>query len=355
MSVLFRCRGGLRGPGTRCGRHRGQIPFPTEQSQFAAVSARGGADLTATEYIEHRATCSGLVAELTIRATHDGPNIGLWPGMTIYRFSRPTQPEWQEIQGLSIGIVAQGRKAVTEKGRRHEYDQFHYLVINGDLQFQSEVLEASPDCPCLCLVLEIDPSTVSAISENMPGRNRAEPASVSELADSCVVSALDDEVMGSVLRFVRAVGSDVDRRVLAPLYLRELVYRVLQREQFARMLHFAAQQAAGNPIGAALTYINSHLGEPITVAALAAQVGLSPSAFTRAFRELTGSSPYQYVKEVRLNRARELVMDRRVGVADVAHRVGYTSASHFIKEFRTRFGATPREYVSGEAGAGASI
>src|SRR5690349_9880033 len=127
MSVLFRCRGGLRGPGTRCGRHRGQIPFPTEQSQFAAVSARGGADLTATEYIEHRATCSGLVAELTIRATHDGPNIGLWPGMTIYRFSRPTQPEWQEIQGLSIGIVAQGRKAVTEKGRRHEYDQFHYL------------------------------------------------------------------------------------------------------------------------------------------------------------------------------------------------------------------------------------
>ncbi|WP_310786147.1 AraC family transcriptional regulator [Mycobacterium sp. Z3061] len=306
--------------------------------------------MTATEYVEQHATSSELVAELTARATQDGPNAGLWPGLTIYRFSRPTQPEWQEIRGLSIGIVAQGRKAVTEKGRRHVYDQFNYLVINGDLQFQSEVLEASPHRPCLCLVLEIDPSTVRGISEKMPGRNPVDTASVRELVDSCMVSALDDEVMSSVLRFLRSLGTDVDRRVLAPLYLRELVYRVLQREQFARLLHFAAQQAAGNPIGAALTYINSQLIEPITVTTLAAQVGLSPSAFTRAFRELTGSSPYQYVKQVRLNRARELILDRHVGVADVAHQVGYTSASHFIKEFRTRFGATPREYVSGRPG-----
>ncbi len=309
--------------------------------------------MTATEYVEQRATSSELVAELTARATQDGPNAGLWPGLTIYRFSRPTQPEWQEIRGLSIGIVAQGRKAVTEKGRSHVYDQFNYLVINGDLQFQSEVLEASPHHPCLCLVLEVDPSTVRGISEKMPGRNPVETASVRELADNCMVSALDDEVMSSVLRFLRSLGTDVDRRVLAPLYLRELVYRVLQREQFARLLHFAAQQAAGNPIGAALTYINSHLSEPITVTTLAAQVGLSPSAFTRAFRELTGSSPYQYVKQVRLNRARELILDRHVGVADVAHQVGYTSASHFIKEFRTRFGATPREYVSGRPGTSA--
>lgn len=70
-------------------------------------------------------------------------------------------------------------------------------------------------------------------------------------------------------------------------------------------------------------------------------MGLSPSAFTRAFREVTGSSPYQYVKDVRLNRARELVLDRRLSVSDVAQRVGYVSASHFIKEFRTRFGGHP--------------
>ncbi|OBH75743.1 hypothetical protein A5681_10295 [Mycobacterium scrofulaceum] len=310
---------------------------------------RGGADLTATEHIEHHLTSGDLVAELTARAPHPGANVGLWPGLTIYRFTEPTEPEWQEIRGLSIGLVAQGRKAVIEMGRRHVYDQFNYLVINGDLQFQSEVLEASPSKPCLCMVLEVDPATVRDITEKMPGTRRAGPGAARELTDSCVVSALDDEVMSSVLRFVRSLSTGVDRRVLAPLYLRELVYRVLQREQFARMLHFATQQAAGNPIGAALTYIDTHWAEPITVATLAAQVGLSSSAFTRAFREVTGSSPYQYVKDVRLNRARELVLDPRLAVADIAHRVGYVSVSHFISEFRTRFGATPRDYAGGQS------
>ncbi|WP_118914962.1 AraC family transcriptional regulator [Mycobacterium shigaense] len=287
---------------------------------------------------------------MTARATHPGANIGLWPGLTIYRFDAPTDPEWQEIRGLSIGLVAQGSKAVSEKGRRHVYDQFSYLVINGDLQFQSEVIEASPIRPCLCMVLEVDPSTVREITDNMPRRQSAEAEAARELTDACVVSALDDEVLSSVLRFLRSLSSDVDRRVLAPLYLREVVYRVLQREQFERMLHFATQQAAGNPIGAALTYINSHWAEPITVATLAAQVGLSSSAFTRAFREVTASSPYQYVKDVRLNRARELVLDGRSTVAEVAHRVGYVNVSHFISEFRTRFGATPRDYAAGQSG-----
>lgn len=310
------------------------------------ADAKGGVDLTAAENIEHHLSSGDLVAELTARAPHPGANVGLWPGLTIYRFTEPTEPEWQEIRGLSIGLVAQGRKAVIEMGRRHVYDQFSYLVINGDVHFQSEVLEASPRKPCLCMVLEVDPSTVREITEKMPGGRGAEAASVPELTESCVVSALDDEVMSSVLRFVRSLSTEVDRRVLAPLYLRELVYRVLQREQFARMLHFATQQAAGNPIGAALTYINEHWAEPITVATLAAEVGLSSSAFTRTFREVTGSSPYQYVKDVRLNRARELVLDRRWAVTEIAHRVGYVNVSHFISEFRTRFGATPRGYAS---------
>lgn len=291
------------------------------------------------------AMSSELVARMTAFAPRLGPNTGRWPGLTTYRFDQPTKPEWEDVSGLSIGIVAQGRKAVLEKGRRHIYDQSHYLIINGELRFESEILDASPTRPCLCLVLEVAPATVRDISRKMPERHGIEAAWIRGVAERCVVSSLDDEVIGSTLRFLGSLTDSVDREVLAPLYVRELIYRVLQREQFARMLLFANRQSAGNPVGAALSYINAHWAEPITVAALAAQVGLSSSAFSRAFRDVTGSSPYQYVKEVRLNRARELVIDGRLAVTDIAGRVGYSSASHFIKEFRGRFGTTPREYV----------
>src|ERR1700761_9024833 len=81
--------------------------------------------------------------------------------------------------------------------------------------------------------------------------------------DKAVVSALDDELTSSVLRFMRSLAAGSDRRVLAPLYLREMVYRVLQREQFARMLRLAAHQTASNPVAAALTYVATHLADPL--------------------------------------------------------------------------------------------
>lgn len=293
-------------------------------------------------------TPGDLVAELAANATGEGANVGLWPGLTIYRYTAPTEPQWEEIQSLSVGIIAQGRKAVTAEGKRYVYDQFNYLVLNSRLHFQAQVLEASPAVPFLSFVLQIEPTLVREVSAEMLERRAAtavHPTAREPSDDKGIVSALDDELAGSVLRFMRSLAAGPDRRVLTPLYLREMVYRVLQREQFARMLRIAAQQTASNPVAAALSYVADHLAEPLTVSILAEQVSLSPSAFSRSFREVTGQSPYQFVKAMRLDRARELLIEGRLSVEDLSRAVGYTSTSHFIKGFRSRFGTTPREYA----------
>ena len=152
-----------------------------------------------------------------------------------------------------------------------------------------------------------------------------------------------------VLRFLRAVKTNADRRVLAPLYLQELVYRVLQREQYARLLALAAAESASNPVSAVLEYMRAHLSEPLTVADMADLVSLSPSAFAHLFRDITGRSPYQFLKEMRLDRARELLVDGNFTVARISKEVGYASVSHFISEFRGRFGVTPRAYCDANA------
>jgi transcriptional regulator GlxA family with amidase domain len=248
-----------------------------------------------------------------------------------------------------VCIVAQGRKAVTADGHHYVYDQYQYLVLRSNLHFQSQILDATPDKPFLAFVLQIDPAVVRKVSAKMVGRRGSsdQPTAPTESQDQSVVSELDDELMSAVLRFMRSLAADSDRRVLAPLYLQELVYRILQRDRFAKLLSIAGQQDDGT-IAAALNYINAHLSEPLTVEILAAQVNLSSSAFSRRFRELTGRSPYQFVKETRLERARELLLERRLRVRDVAVAVGYASVSHFTKEFRARFGTTPREYADAE-------
>jgi hypothetical protein len=107
------------------------------------------------------------VAELASIATQAGPNTGLWPGLTIYRFTAPAGPTWEEIQSLSLCIVAQGRKAVTVGGETYMYDPFRYLVLSSHLHFQAEILEATIGRPFLSLVLQIDPDLVRQVSSDM--------------------------------------------------------------------------------------------------------------------------------------------------------------------------------------------
>jgi AraC-like DNA-binding protein len=296
---------------------------------------------------QHRRVSAQLAAELRSRAGMEGANVGPWPGLTIYRFTRPTQPRWEEIESLSIGIIIQASEALTAVGERRVYGQSNYVVIGSRRHFDCRILAASPHEPTLCLVLEIDPQLVRFVSASMrdPGIARGKP----DDGGKCAVSVLDVELMNTVLRFLGALSVSCDRRVLAPLQLQEMVYRVLQREQRVRLVQLAADQAMGNPVAAALDYIYAHLAEPLTVDALAAQVCLSPSAFSRVFRERTGHSPYQYVKETRLDRARQLLNEGRLGVSAVSRAVGYASASHFIKEFRSRFGVTPGDYADPSA------
>jgi AraC-like DNA-binding protein len=294
-----------------------------------------------------------LIAELSDRATQVGANTGVWPGLTIYKFTSPVGPTWEEIQSLSLCIVAQGRKAVTVEGKTYVYDPFHYLVLSSHLHFQAEILEATPARPFLSFVLQIDPGVVRQVSSDMLERRTTvfhrRHIETDTPEQQAFVSALDQELLGAVLRFLRSIGTGSDRRVLAPLYLQEMVYRVLQREQYARLLAIAAAESASNPVSAVLTYVREHLSEPLTVADMAEQVNLSPSAFAHLFRDVTGRSPYQFLKEMRLDRARELLVDGRFAVARVSKEVGYASVSHFISEFRTRFGVTPRAYCDAHA------
>jgi len=303
-------------------------------------------------YLPNTLSSGDLVAELASAASEVGANTGLWPGLTIYRFTAPAGPTWEEIQSLSLCIVAQGRKSVMVDGETYLYDPFHYLVLASHLHFQAEILEATVSRPFLSFVLQIDPALVRQVSGDMLERRttafRSRDARAQPAPQGCV-SALDQELLGVVLRFLRAVKTGTDRRILAPLYLQELVYRVLQREQYARLLALAAAQSASNPVSAVLEYVRGHLSEPLTVADMADLVNLSPSAFAHLFRDVTGRSPYQFVKEMRLDRARELLVDGNLTVARISKEVGYASVSHFISEFRGRFGVTPRAYYDAHA------
>lgn len=93
-----------------------------------------------------------------------------------------------------------------------------------------------------------------------------------------------------------------------------------------------------------ITLMEEHSTEPLSVSDLAREVNLSPSDLTRLFHHQTGRSPGRFDKERRLERAHHLLTSTFLTVKQVMAAVGWNDPSHFCREFKRRFGATPREF-----------
>jgi AraC family transcriptional regulator len=102
-----------------------------------------------------------------------------------------------------------------------------------------------------------------------------------------------------------------------------------------------------------LEYIREHLSEPLSLEALAQQVGFSPSYFGRVFRQALGASPHQLVLRQRLERARQLLEQTDLPLVQVAGECGFADQSHLTHVFTRQLGCTPRAYRRGDTnGAG---
>jgi AraC-like DNA-binding protein len=133
--------------------------------------------------------------------------------------------------------------------------------------------------------------------------------------------------------------------VLAPLALREIVFRLLRSPAASALLALATANGEAARIQQAMAFIEANAARRLSVAAVARHVAMSPSHFAHRFRDVASVSPMRFLKHVRLERARSLLLAEGLSVAEAAERVGYASASHFTRDFKRLFGLAPARYA----------
>lgn len=112
----------------------------------------------------------------------------------------------------------------------------------------------------------------------------------------------------------------------------------------ARVTADTVLPADGSPLERAMRYLESRVDGQVTVAELAALVGLSPSHLSAQFRETTGGGPGAYHTSLRMSRARSLLDTTSMSVAEVAAATGYADPLYFSRHFRRRHAMSPSEY-----------
>ena len=91
-------------------------------------------------------------------------------------------------------------------------------------------------------------------------------------------------------------------------------------------------------------YIEAHLSEDLSLEDLAAEACLSPFHFARAFKAATGTAPHRYLTDRRIERAKSLIAEGRLPLAEIAHVCGFSSQAHFTRWFKRIVGTTPGAY-----------
>ncbi|HEX2831665.1 MAG TPA: AraC family transcriptional regulator [Thermoanaerobaculia bacterium] len=313
----------------------------------ATTLARGRDSCKALVVLEHPLPTAEQRRRFNALLAHFAPTPGRhdtpWPGLRCFHAIAPTVPD-PVVYAPSLCIVGQGAKEASTGSETYRYDPLQYLVIGAHMPVRARIIEATPETPYLSLSLTIEITEVRDLLVEL----ESAPASrmtMGEASAALRVSPLDTRLLDAVIRFLSAIDDPTDRRVLARPVMREILYLALRGDQgnLLRLTVEGEQKIPG--VGRALNYINGHLAEPFDIATLARNAGMSSSSLHHAFKKATSLTPVQYVKRVRLDEARRLMLDEGCLAAEAAFRVGYGSPSQFSREFKRLFGVPPRAYV----------
>lgn len=270
-------------------------------------------------------------------ARAEGANQTALPGVRLFRTSRDVE-RCPLLYGQGLIVVGQGAKRVHLGGQVHEYDPDHYLVLAVPLPAECEA-RVTPGEPLLSMAMDIDRGALLGLIGLMgEGTETAAGRGLPGLA----LARADQAFKDTTLRLLRALASPLEGRALGESLTRELLFRVLCGENGASLRALALKSTGLSRVDKALRLIHADCSQPFSVDRLAGSVNMSPSAFHRAFKEVTALSPIQYVKKVRLNKARSMLAEEGARAGDAARLVGYESVSQFNREFKRYFGVSPR-------------
>jgi AraC-like DNA-binding protein len=160
------------------------------------------------------------------------------------------------------------------------------------------------------------------------------------------VSSIDADLLDAVVRLVRLLDTPDEMRMLSPLIIREIIYRLLKGEQGARLGHLLASGGDTRRISRALKQLRERIDEPLRIENIARELGMSVSGFHHHFKSVTAMSPVQYQKQLRLQEARRLMLGENMDVASAGFRVGYEDPSYFSRDYKKLFGAPPQRDIA---------
>jgi len=140
----------------------------------------------------------------------------------------------------------------------------------------------------------------------------------------------------------------LDNRLYIDYLTTALSAHLVRRYSAHKQYHLKeySERVCNHTLQQVIEYINDHLDLNLTLVELAAIAQMSPNSFSRAFKQATGSTPHQYIIECRVERAKQLLLQDKYTISEIAASLGFAHQSHLNRHFKRLVGMTPRAFLS---------
>ncbi|AEX23993.1 AraC family transcriptional regulator [Vibrio sp. EJY3] len=261
-------------------------------------------------------------------------------GLTVHIRNNPTTP-LHCIYTLSLSMILQGAKQLAIEKDVLPCVAGQSMLTMFDLPVVSHVTEATRYNPFVAVVLKLDyeliMQTCVELDLDKPSRD-VKYKSIS-------IHDIDTGLSNAMTRLIDLQKEPIYLDSLTPLIKKEILTRLLLGPHGTHLRHLASAGTPSSQILNVVTWMKTNLTNSMEINELAQRAHMSASSFRQHFKALTGTSPLQYLKNLRLQEARDQMLLNGLDASQASGFVGYESASQFSREYSRLFGLPPQKDI----------
>jgi AraC-like DNA-binding protein len=272
---------------------------------------------------------------LDVENLSDGFNSTFLNQVKIFKSTKSTKTPY--IYDKNIIIVIQGKKNCLLNDLVFDINPNNYLVVPSTIPLSCQT--TIEDGMFLALSIHIDMDIIEEILESIEIKITDQKTNL-----GIFTHKVEIEFQNIIFRLVETSINEKDTKVLGRSILKELYYRLLITDKSSYILNLLQKNSTEVKISKALEKIHKNINSKISIKHLADDVNMSIASFHFHFKEITNITPLQYVKHIKLTKAK-FFLSQNKKVNEVANLLGYEDPSQLSKDYKKYFNESPKEFI----------
>jgi AraC-like DNA-binding protein len=250
-----------------------------------------------------------------------------------YDFSEKYSSMYKSYEYNRLCTIIEGEKHVSVNGGDKVcYDSSQFILMPHNSKIYMDIY-----VPTKALVFELNDDLLKSVSERICFDCRTDYNAL--VKESFLKNQITQDIRDCLNKITFILSSHKKNgEFLLDLCAQELVYNLLQIKSTQHIL----VNELNNPVTIAIKYMQEHLDTHLSIKQISSELYMSESNFSQYFKKTTGVTPKEYLTDLKLEKARELIL--QANITEVAYNLGYENISHFITLFKNKYGVTPKQY-----------